>query len=245
MIKQLTLALCLITPSITLAAPNISGQPDDIKQFLSGIPKEITITGSADQVVTSKEARISLMVKTEAKKLSSALKENYDVRVSLREQLIDLGVKASSINESKFSSTPAYGMFGDEPKSYSVNNVVSVLLSSEQQMIAIASIADNNASIRYLSTKPMLLDKEAVQKALMSKAMSSAKAKAAIYQSEFNVTLVPVKIMESVSGMGQQHLPNLESKRRLVSSYASDKPTSFGSQTLSAAVTIEYKLLPN
>lgn len=245
MINKIFLALCLISPSVAMAAPEIKGSPEEVEQYLSNIPKLISITESADKIAVSKQARMSLLVNTGAKKLSKALQENYDVRSSLRKQLNDLGVKDASIDESKFSSTPEYGMFGDEPKAYGVSNVVSVLLSSEQQMISIANIADGNLHIRYLSTKPMVLEKEKIEKELLDQAMQKAKAKAAKFQRDLGVTLIPVNIIESTTGLFNESVVDQRRKEKLVSSSYNVKRDVFGSKKLSVAVTIQYKLISN
>ncbi|RVU86513.1 DUF541 domain-containing protein [Leucothrix sargassi] len=248
MLQKVCATLCLITPMIlaptAMATPEIKGSPEEIQQYLTGIPKVISVTASSDQIVESNEARMSLLVNTESKKLSDALKKNYEVRKSLRKQLNALGVSDSNINESKFSSTPEYGMFGDEPKSFGVSNVISVLLSSEEQMISVAGISDNDANIRYLSTKPMLLDQDAVMAELLEKAMQKAKEKAATYQKALNVTLVPVEVLDSTYGAPEPDV-NPQSRMSKVSSYSNNKPDSFGSTKLHATVTIRYKLLAN
>lgn len=244
MLNKICLALCLIAPSIAMAAPEIKGSPEEIGQYLSGIPKVVSINASADQMIASNEARMSLLVNTGSKKLSDALKKNYDTRNNLKKQLKALGIKDSSINESKFSSTPEYGMFGDEPKSYNVSNVISVSLSSEEQMISIAGISDGNANIRYLSTRPMTLDKEKIQAELFSKAIQKAKDKASKYESELNVTLVPVNIQENTMGVFDENL-NQQKRMSKISSLSYGKENAFGSKKLNVSVTIQYKLMPN
>ena len=242
MMKHVFLALCLFSSSAAMAAPEIKGSPDELQAYLTAIPKVISISASAEKVLVSSEALMTLSVKTEAKKISEALQTNYDIRANLRKALIELGIKESNISESKYSSTPEYGMFSDEPKSYTVSNVVSVKLMSEEQMIAVSEVADNNDKIRYLSTKATLLEKEKIRAELVSKAMTSVKAKASIYEDELNVKLVAVEVNEVVQNF-IANSPRYNKSSKILSSAGIGGV--FESKELSLDLTVKYQLYPN
>lgn len=243
--KKLLLSLSIFCSFIVTAAPEIKGSPEEIEQYLDAIPKTISISGRAERVLNSTKAKINLSVKTESKSLADALKQNYKIRAGIRKKLLELGIVKSDINESKFSSTPEYGIFGDEPKSYTVSNVLLVLVSSEEQMISVADLSDKDKSIRYLSSKPTIVGEDKIKDELVLEALQSAKEKAQLFEDELDVELVPVQFSESATNVTDQNVMP-QSRSKVVSSVISyDKPNGFGEQKLSMTISLTYKLIPN
>ncbi len=248
---KIVLFLLLLSVSFSaVATPEIKGTPGEIGQYLNGIPKIITINAQADQLVSSKKARIKLSIETEAKTLADALRQNRSIRQTIRKKLLALSINPDQINESRFSSTPEYGFFGDLPKSYTVNNTLSVRVDSEQKMIAVAQIADTTRQARYISSTPEIEDKEAVYTALSQKALQKAKQKAELYQQQLGIKLVPVFVNEEKAG--QMPRPQIAQKRRFDKSMGSTSyfeadskaVASFGETRLSVIATIQYKVYP-
>jgi len=248
--KNFLLVAGLFCSSMALASPEIKGTPEVIEGYLNGLPKIISINANAEEVVSSSKARIKLLVETEAKALAEALRENYSIRANIRKKLKDLGIEPKDINESKFSSTPEYGLFGDAPKSYNVTNTLSVLVDSEEKMISVANISDLNKNVRYLSSKPQMLEQEKNYSTLLLKALQLAKEKANLYQKELNVKLVPVYFDENATGTVDYQQDKMSRKGMIqksitsTSSY-SGKAASFGETKLSIHVSIRYKVFPN
>ena len=240
--------LLLVCTQFVFATPEIKGSPGEIKQYLNGIPKVISIRVQADEVVSSQQARIRLLVETESKALSDALRQNQAIRKIIRKKLLGFAIKPDEINESKFSSTPEYGFFGDLPKSYHVSNTLSVLVDSEEKMIAVASIADTEKQVRYLSSKPEIVGKDKIYQKLTDKALQLAKAKADLYQQQLAVKLVPVFVEENTqSVIAQTRLAQDKSLKRGMSSVAYFNPTatsSFGESKLSVNALVQYKVYP-
>ncbi len=252
--KKLLSILLVVLSQLVAASPEIKGNPEEIERYLNGIPKIIAITDQADKVVSANKARIRLAVETEAKALADALGQNRNIRMAIRKKLAEIGIKAGEINESKFSSTPEYGIFSDMPKSYKVNNTLSVLVDSEDQMIEVANISDLDKHVRYLSSKPEIENKENVYKGLSEKVLQKVKAKAEIYQQQLGIKLIPVYLAENaVRRLNQEQFQDKLSQRgsfqkSIVSSggsYAGDSAvTSFGETKLSLSMTIQYKVYP-
>ncbi len=246
--KTLLFLFVLSYVQFAVAAPEIKGNPEEIEHYLDGIPKVISIRVQADEVVSSQKARIHLVVETESKALSDALRQNQAIRQTIRKKLAAFAIKPDEINASKFSSTPEYGFFGDLPKSYKVANTLSVLVDSEEKMIAVASIADNEKQVRYLSSKPEIVGKDSIYQKLTDKALQLAKAKAALYQQQLGVKLVPVFVEENTSGAIMQ--PPLHKdkafKRSMstVSYFEAPDVASFGESKLSVNALVQYKVYP-
>jgi len=245
--KYIFLFLFVSTSQFVIAAPEIKGDPAEIETYLMGIPKIISITVQVEELASSSKARIWLAVETEEKALAKALQQNQNIRMEIRGKLAKIGIKGKDISESKFSSTPEYGFFGDLPKSYKVNNTLSVLVDSEEKMIGVANISDLNNGVRYLSSKPELENKEEIYKALTKKALDRAKDKAELYQQKLGVKLVPVYFDESSEGMAvERKLKSRALKKSFSSSVAYESVTEagFGSSTLSLVMTIKYQVYP-
>ena len=245
--KTLIYFLLVSFSSFVLATPEIKGDPAEIETYLMGIPKIISITAQADEVASSSKARIWLSVETEAKALSKALQQNRDIRIQIRKKLADIGITGKEVSESKFSSTPEYGFFGDLPKSYKVNNTLSVLVDSEEKMIGVANISDLQKGVRYLSSKPELVNKDEIYRELTEKALNIAKEKVELYQQKLGVKLVPVYFDESVGGIPVERKRERRALKKSLSSslYEADAEASFGSSKLSLVMTIQYRVYPS
>jgi len=247
MTKKAFLILGILYSNILLATPEIKGEPKEIEEYLNNIPKQVTISATSKKIVTSESAEIVLSVETESSTLASALKENFDTRIDLKKQLETIGIQAKDIKESKFSSTPTYGIFGDEPKSYKVDNTITIIINSEQEMISVAKISDSNKKIRYISSQPIISNQESLHKELVAKAMEKAKAKAVMYQNTLDVKLVPI-YFEQQDSQVLHEMRRVKPKRKSLSSVASyyeHDSQSFGEEKLSATMVIHYKVYSN
>ena len=116
--RWLLLFVSLILAQHALAAPELKGSADELADYLQGVVKTVTLSAQAKQALSLDKAVITLVVGTEANLLSDALKENLSIRQQLRSTLEASGIPKKHIRESRFSSTPEYGIFGDRPKSY-------------------------------------------------------------------------------------------------------------------------------
>ena len=111
-------------------------------------------------------------------------------------------------------------------------------------------ISDLNKNVRYLSSKPQMLEQEKNYSALLLKALQLAKEKANLYQKELNVKLVPVYFDENATGTIENQQDKMSHKRLIqksittTSSY-SGKTVSFGETKLSVHISIRYKVFPN
>jgi len=241
--KTIIAGLCLIT-GIAFAEPKLEGTAKELEKYLSGVDKTVTIQGSAETRTSSDKAIIQLVVETEAISLEKALKDNSSIRQGVRALLKKAGVSDESVRGSRFSSTPEYGFFSDKPKSYKVKNSLSIVVTSEAQMISVAAISDKDENVRYLSSKADVGESRLTIRAkLLKDALKSAKTKAEVYQTELGVKLTPVSFTETwhdAVNLGQNN-QNYKSNRSSFS-YKSSKSESFGEAKFMMSVTIKYRL---
>ncbi len=242
--KKIIVILILVFSPSVLSEAEIQGTLSELKKHIEDIPKMVTINLTATKNVSSNKAIIKLLVETESKTLADALKANSRTRTNIRNQLKTSSIELKNIRESKFSSTPEYGFFGEQPESFKVSNIVSVIVLSEEQMIVVAGISDQNKNIRYLSSESQIQDKDkkSLETGLLAQALSDIKDKAAIYEKELTVKLSPVSFnVSSFDIVPQQQQYYTQSKR---SKYSSSLPSrsSFGEVNFTLTISVQYKL---
>ncbi len=242
--NKVLLVLGFLVMHQAFASPEIKGAPEEIEQYLTGIPKVVSLTGLAEKKIHSDEARIKLLVVTSSKNLADALKQNYTIRTKTKETLLKLGISKDSVSESKFSSTPEYGLFGDLPKSYRVSNILSIVVKSEEQFISVVNIADIHDKIRYLSAKPIITGEKSIRKALVEKALDEAKQKALIYETQLGVSLVPVFFEEVSANITAYEKTAYRAPLKSVSSALTKLKRSMGENKLTVSIRVKYNVLP-
>src|SRR5258706_10016316 len=114
--KILFLFLVAACPAI-YAEPELKGSPNELENYFNRIPKTVVVSGESEIKVPADKAIVNLGVTTENKSLKEALRLNQQVRTNILPALKNTGIPLERIQQSKFSSTPRFGMFGDKPKS--------------------------------------------------------------------------------------------------------------------------------
>lgn len=246
MYKKTTASLLLIASLMVQAQPELSGTPSELTPFLKELPKTVTFTATAEELLSMNKAMIRLSVETESKQLSSALKENLSIRKQVRKKLESAGIDGANIKESKFSSTPEYGFFDERPKSFKVENSLSIEIVDEAQMIAVATVSDELEQVHYMGSSAELKNKPESNQALLEKAIQLVENKAALFKSKLGVELKAIEFHEYPN---PQPLETEQKYRRQktkalyssVSSPAAD--ASFGQATYSATVSVTYEVV--
>ena len=147
-----TLISILLFSVAVHAAPEIKGNPHELKSFLYPVDNVVTINGHADKKAYSDRAILTLVVTTESELLSRAVAENSDLRNKLGKQLTEAGIPAEAIKSSKFSSTPQYGWFGKKPSSYKVVNRMTITIDQEAQLKEVAAVSDKYKEVEFSDT---------------------------------------------------------------------------------------------
>ncbi|XOV78640.1 MAG: SIMPL domain-containing protein [Aestuariibacter sp.] len=244
MFKKAVASIILLSSLMVQAQPELSGTASELEPFLAGIPKTVTFTATAKELLSMNKAVIKLSVETESKRLSDALKENLNIRKSVRDKLESAGIDGSKIKESKFSSTPEYGFFDERPKSFKVENSLSIEIADEAQMIAVALVSDEIEQVHYLGSNAELEDKPESNQELMEKAILLVQNKAELFKSRLGVQLQAVEFREHVNENPVNANENYR-RQKVKSLYSSEvnADTSFGHSTHIATVSVTYEVV--
>lgn len=242
--KIIIMAIAAFFPFMVSAQPNIEGTPSELESYLNGLPKIVTLSARASKEAPINKALVKIRVVSESPSLAKAFEANLNIRLGIRAQLKDAGIDSKDINESKFSSAPEYGMFSEKPKSYKIENVLSIVVASEPQLIKVASVVDAGEDVYFISSKPKAGQSGTVDKDLIAKALAKVKDKAALYENELGVKLTPIIFSESSYGAPRPMAVNKRRQSKL-SSYASEEDSmavSFGESKHNISVTVTYEI---
>lgn len=191
------LLLAAIFSFNVLSAPELKGSPDELKRFLHPSENIITITRTAEEVVFKDIAIISLVATTEDDKLSEALYKNSKLRAKISSVLTNAGIELKNINNSKFSTSPDYGWFGDKPDSYKVSNVISIRISSENALESIAKVVDQNREVTLLKTEYEHSKKAEYIEKVKAQALENVLKEKQFYSEKLGIKLVPISFSDN------------------------------------------------
>ena len=76
-------SLCFAAGSQVFAEPELKGTGAELAQYLTAVPKTVSVVGEAELKIPADRAIISLKVSTENKSLHEALRANQEVRAKL------------------------------------------------------------------------------------------------------------------------------------------------------------------
>lgn len=171
------------------AEPELKGSPEELIGFLHPKKNIVSISDTATKRSYSDEAIISLIVTTESKLLSDALKQNESVRSKLLNQLLASGLSTQQIQNSKFSSNPQYGWFGKTPESHKVVNRISITIHKEKQLQNIATTADTMKQVELKGIEFKNTKEEALKTELKDVALAKIMKSKAQYEQSLNLKL--------------------------------------------------------
>lgn len=180
-----------------LAAPELKGSPDELRQFLHPHKKTTTLFAEGEKKTYTDEAVVSLTFTTENKLLEQSLSTNSKLRQQVTQQLTQAGVNAKDINSAKFSSSPEYGWFGKKPDSYKVVNRMAVTITNEKHLQLLAKIADNHKDIQLTGTEFNNTKEDEDKRKAKSNALEKIMKQKDIYEKALNITLTPININEN------------------------------------------------
>ena len=189
--KYLSLVVLLLT-CVVQAAPEMKGHPEELKSFLYPNKRVITIRSSAEEKAYSDKAIISLVITTEEDMLADAIGINSALRITVTDALTEAGLKPEDINTSKFSTSPQFGWFGDEPDSFEIVNRMAIRISNEKQLSAIAAISDKNKEISLSDTEYKHSLKEQFEQTVKQKALEKVMQQKKFYETTLGLKLKAV-----------------------------------------------------
>lgn len=190
----LLLLSALAFSSSSHALPELKGTPQDLRDLLHPEARIVTIQASAEETAYFDRAIVSMVVTTEEKQLADAIATNSTLRERLAQALASAGITQDKIKNSKFSSSPQYSWLGKTPSSYKVINRVAVTIENEDQLEAIARLADQNKEVALSDTAFEHTLKENFNKKVKAEALAKVMAQKADYEQVLGIKLSPVGI---------------------------------------------------
>lgn len=200
-------SLRLIVPLLTLLASpvllnsaqatEIKGSPEELRKFLHPQKRSVSLSANVERRVYADQAIVSVIVKNEAKTLANAMQANATLRDKLKTALVEAGVASNDIQNSKFSSSPQYGWFGDKPKSFEVINRVAVKINNEQALQSLATIADKFEEMSIASTEYKHTTKDELYEEMKEEAMQKILASKSYYEKTLGVKLKTLSFYDS------------------------------------------------
>jgi hypothetical protein len=250
------LGLLLSRACFFAAEPELKGTASELSQYLANAPKTVSIVGEAELKVAADRAVVSLKVSTDSKALHEALRANQESRLKLLTQLKKQGIPAEHIKESKFSSTPKFGWFGDKAKSYRVENLVKVTVLDEKEFQVVAAMVDNFPEVQFVGADFDSGDKEALKLKAAAMACDNADARKKVYEEKLGMKLTPVRfsagpvsarrphfLMGDTAGEGKySRSAGVSLSSSVPPAEIEEVPASFGEIVLNAEMVVEYQV---
>nr|WP_256435604.1 SIMPL domain-containing protein [Aliikangiella sp. G2MR2-5] len=204
------------------ASPQLKGSPEDLKSFLHPLKNTVTISDTVVEKAFTDKAIVSLIVTTEGKTMTSALQENRKIRDVIYKALHAAGVSASNINNARFSSSPQYGWFGDAPNSFEVSNRVQINIFNENQLQALAKLADSSDDVFFAGAEFKHTEREQFQRIIKQKVLRRISEQKKDYQDILGIKLKAIGF----------HAPNIQYGASFGAKEYRQKKSTIGSRTL-------------
>jgi len=170
----------------------LSGTPDELREFLHPRPNTVNISGEGELTAYKDVAKVSLMVTSEERSLSEAMQANQELRQDLVQQFLAAGIPQEDINNSKFSSSPQFGLFGRNPNSFEVTARMEVEVASEEHLQLLAAAADEHDEVEFENTEFEHSEEDAFEDRVRDMALQDAMAQKAYYESNLGLELKAV-----------------------------------------------------
>ncbi len=173
----------------SLAQAQLSGTPDELREFLHPRPNTVNINGEGELTAYKDVAKISLMVTSDERSLSRAMEVNQALRLELIQEFVAAGIPQQDINNSKFSSSPQFGLFGRNPNSFEVSARMEIEISSEAHLQLLAAAADEHDEVEFESTAFEHSEEDTFEDQVREMALQDVMAQKAYYESSLGLEL--------------------------------------------------------
>ena len=129
-----TVVVTIAWQNASLAQAQLSGTPEELREFLYPRPHTVNITGEAELHAYKDVATVNLLITTEDRDLSVAMSQNQSLRDTLIDGFTAAGIPGAAINNARFSSAPQFGLLGRNPNAYEVSARLEVKARSEEHL---------------------------------------------------------------------------------------------------------------
>ena len=246
---KLIFAFLILVFSTAALATELSGTPNELRQYLQAETRTVVLSEEALETAYADTAEITLVVATEEDALAESIAENKSLRDRITADLRRMGIAADDINTSKYSASPQYGWFKDDPKSFQVVNSLVVKVTDENLFQQVAGIADQFADVQFAGAKFSHSEKDAYVDMVRDKALDKVTASKGVYEKSLGLTLTPVTFSEGQPNVRQrEQFAVLRDVPISVSSISKtsepSQPPSFDEIEYRMTVTVTYAVKP-
>ena len=243
--------LCLGFGTSVWAEAELKGSPAELAAHLSAMPlintpATVSLSGQAVSSIHADSGRVLLRILTEHVRFQEALEANRKIRQQLIADLTKAGISQKLIQESNLSSTPQYGLLGNKPKQYRVENTLKVTIAGENELQEVARQVDRFDEVHYQELEFIYPQKAEQKRELMALALEHVGRKKQLYEQQLGVAL-RLKTFSEGSVLERSAFAEIEQRKRLWEEYSSrqssegDAPVlTFGELIFEAGVTVEY-----
>ena len=148
-----TVVVTIAWQNASLAQAQLSGTPEELREFLYPRPHTVNITGEGELHAYKDVATVSLLITTEDRELSVAMSQNQSLRDTLIDGFTAAGIPGAAINNARFSSAPQFGLLGRNPNAYEVSARLEVKARSEEHLQLLAAAADEHEEVIFDGTE--------------------------------------------------------------------------------------------
>lgn len=174
------------------ASTELSGTPDELRAFLQADVRTVVLSDHATETGYSDVAKISLAISTEARELAAAIESNNSIRQSVAAELVAAGLPENDIRSSKYSASPQFGWFGDDPNSFEVVNSLEVTVREQAHFQLVAEITDRYDEARFAGAGFEHSEKEAYEQKVRDKALDAILENQAYFEERLGLRLTPI-----------------------------------------------------
>lgn len=231
----------------TLPAGAQMPEPPDPRHY-EPIPS-ITVTGAGEVRVAPDLASVQLGVVAQQENARTAQQEASRIAQGILDAVAALDVPREAVQTSQLVLTPVYEQGGPrqqvptEPRiiAYRASNVVSVRLADLAKIGPVIDAGIDAGANQVQGVHFQLEDDREAREEAMRRAVREARSKAAAMAEALEVSLGPVLDAQE-GGVTIQRPEYAEVRMMAMESHAADTPVAAGEITVSAQVTLRYRI---
>ncbi|MBN1674101.1 MAG: SIMPL domain-containing protein [Kiritimatiellae bacterium] len=195
------LALALVSAlsgaAITAAEPRIEGTPQELTDYLPGVPGSVRLVGHGEVEVQADEATMILTIRTEEPSLQNAMQANCTTRDNIVRALKERGIGEKAIDTGKFASAPQFGASASRVKAYRVENTLEVTVTEDKQLQEVAAIVDMYRDIICEGVRFTHSKEDELKLQACALACDEVMRRKAAYEKGLGVRLTPKSFVET------------------------------------------------
>ena len=184
-----TVVVTIAWQNASLAQAQLSGTPEELREFLYPRPHTVNITGEGELHAYKDVATVSLLISTEDRDLSVAMSQNQSLRDTLIAGFTAAGIPGAAINNARFSNEPQFGVLGRNPNGYEVSARLEVKARSEEHLQLLAAAADEREEVVFDGTEFEHSDEDEFERQVRELAIDDVMAQKAYYETSLGIEL--------------------------------------------------------